>query len=154
VRGGNASRQDAACGCRDPRRDDLRKTFNAINDSCEKGIRVDDLMNIMADGEKAMAARLLLRDALKGNQKGPLSRRCQQYRGCFACLWPAQSASPPRRKLHRTRNGQMPARRLNEIQAGYRFERVPQFMETRTGCFLFKCQKWGSQQLCPQRLIV
>ena len=156
----------------------LKKTFDGINDAYEKGILIDDLMNIMADGEKAVAARPLqtfarvalnvsgfaasevwvrgvnmvaaramLRDALKANQKDPLSRRSLQYRGFFARL----GLRSPQALLDENGTGPETDKYLraavNEVQGGYRFDQVPQFMDTPAGRFLFKYQKWGSQQL-------
>ena len=156
----------------------VKKTFDGINDAYEKGILIDDLMNIMADGEKAMAARPLqnftrvalkvslfeaseiwvrgvnmvaaramLRDAIKANQKDPLSRRSLQYRGFFARM----GLRSPQALLDENGTGPETDKYLraavNEIQGGYRFDQVPQFMDTPAGRFLFKYQKWGSQQL-------
>ncbi len=158
----------------------LVSDFRQINDAYEKGILLDDLMNIMRDGEQAgvskvgplakftnfmlnatgfnsaeqfvrgvnmVAARAMLRDALKANERNPLSRKSKQYRGFFARI----GIKSPQALIDEGGTGEITDQFLraavNEVQGGYRYDQVPAFMDSPTGKFLFKYQKWGSQQL-------
>lgn len=157
----------------------LVKDWRQIDDAFEKGILLDDLMNVMQDAEQwgvdrtsklskgtnallnlsgfnsaetfvrgtnMVAARAMLRDAIRANEKNPVGRRALQYRGYFARLGVKSPESLIAENGEGPLTDQFLRAAVNEVQGGYRYDQVPAFMDSPVGKFLFKYQKWGSQQ--------
>ena len=94
-----------------------------------------------------IAAKSMLRDAIRANQKNPMSAKSLRYRGFFARL----GIRSPQSLIDEGGAGPLTDQFLraavNEVQGGYRYDQVPAFMDTPQGRFLLQYQKWGAQQL-------
>lgn len=98
-------------------------------------------------GVNVVAARALLRDAITANQKSPLSRESRGYRGYFQRLGLRGHDMLLNEGGAGPRTDEYLRAAVNELQGGYTYDQVPAFMDSPVGRFMFKYQKWGSQQL-------
>jgi|GEM_PF-5921731 len=122
-----------------PRLDALQKGTNAL--LTVSGFNASEWF-VRAHGY--VTARAFLRDALRDWGQNPTSRRSRLYRAWFerngmdaGALSAESGTGPETDRFLRTA--------INTAQGGYRYDQVPIFMDTPTGRFLFKFQKWGSQ---------
>ena len=136
-----------------------KKNFDGIKDAYEKGAILDDMFNVMQDGEafaspKAqqfargalkwtgglateafnrgvafMEARSMLRVAIREAQNDPLSRKSRSYRGLFQRMGVDGQALIDEGGAGPLTDNYL-RRAVNYTQGGYQLDQVPAFMES------------------------